>query len=340
MSTNERPGVYTSYEVTSNLSAYGAGGAVGLAAAASSGTPGTVIALTSYAEAISAFGGGNLTELVRILLRNGAPLIYATAVSGNDYDSAFAALMDVSAVKYMVCDSRSATIHGKLQDAIENADENAKYRIGIVETALTERSALITAASAINSERMVMVSHCESSGTPGAVAAAVCGAASAENDPAVPLNGAVLYGLGELGSNFSDTDIGLLVRGGITPVETVAGEVSVVRGITTRSSSGGAPDATWRELTTIQIVDRVIPQIRDSLRARFSRAKNNTQTRGAIRTQVVIELEDKVEREFIDSYSDVTVEPDTEDPTICVVSFEFTVAHGLNRIELRARITV
>ena len=93
MSTSERPGVYTTYEVSSGVSAYGSGGAVGLAAAAENNQDGKVITLTNYAEAVSAFGGGNLTKLVQVLLANGAPVIYAAAVSEGDYKTAFDALM-------------------------------------------------------------------------------------------------------------------------------------------------------------------------------------------------------------------------------------------------------
>ena len=163
---------------------------------------------------------------------------------------------------------------------------------------------------------------------------------ASESDPAVPLNGAELRGLGAIGSNFSDADLNLLVRGGVTPVETADGGISIVRGITSRTTTGGADDATWREVNTILIVDEVIPTIRDALRADFARAKNNAQTRGAIRTRVVIELENYLAREIIDSYGGVTAEASADDPGVCVVSFDFSVVHGLNIIELSAVITV
>ena len=135
-------------------------------------------------------------------------------------------------------------------------------------------------------------------------------------------------------------EIDRLVQGGVTPLEAVGGVVSPVRGITTRTSTGGAPDTTWRELTTILIVDDVIPSIRQSLRNRFSKTKNTGQTRGAIRSQVIVELESKLRSEIIDSYGDVTVSVYDEDPTVCLVEFSFAVAHGLNQIYLTAHITI
>ena len=123
-------------------------------------------------------------------------------------------------------------------------------------------------------------------------------------------------------------------------MESVGGQVSVVRGVTTRTTTGGTADATWRDLSTIRVVDDVIPSLRSALRAKFRRAKNTEQSRGAIRAQVVLELENKLAREIITGYGDVVVSADPEDASRCLVDFSFTVAHGLNQIWLTAHITV
>jgi len=340
MSIHERPGVYTDYTVAGSLYGAPAGAAVGLAASATAGTAGTVTAITEYGAALSAFTGGNLPALVKVLLENGAPVVYCCPVVGGDYDTAFAALMAKPLIRYMVCDSRSATVHGKLKTAIAGADESGKYRIGIAESADTARADLIAAATALNSERMVLVSHHGTSGTAGSVAAAVCGVMAAETDPAVPLNGAALQGIGDIGANFSDADLTLLVRGGVLPVETVGSTVSIIRGITTRTTTAGVADATWREVNTVRILDTVLPGIRDALKTDFARAKNTEQTRGAIRTRVVIELENYLKQEIITGYSAVRAAASAADAGVCEVSFSFTVACGLNVIELSAHITV
>ena len=164
--------------------------------------------------------------------------------------------------------------------------------------------------------------------------------AAGESDPAIPLGGAELKGVDGLEARYGDTEIDTLVRGGVTPVEQAAGVVSVVRGVTTRTKTGEAADATWRELTTIRIVDDVIPTVRDALRARFRRAKNTEQSRGAIRSQVVLELENRKEREIISGYDNVAVSADPDNPTVCQVEFSFSAAQGLNQIWLTAHITV
>jgi hypothetical protein len=61
---------------------------------------------------------------------------------------------------------------------------------------------------------------------------------------------------------------------------------------------------------------------------------------GAIRAQVVLELENFLKQEIITAYEGVTVTADETDPTRALVDFSFTVAHGLNQIWLSAHITV
>ena len=340
MSTMERPGVYTAYEVSSGLRGSGSGGGVGLAAAASAGTAGTVVTVTDDAGAAAAFGSGNMTELVHILLENGAPWVCCCAVEDGDYEEAFAALTAAEGLSFLVCDSRSAEVHAEMLEAISGADEKSKYRIGVVESGVSTRAGLVSAAQSLNSERMVLLSHHCTNGAPGAAAAAVCGVLAGESDPAVPLNGAVLQGIGSIGADFSDGDLTLLVQGGVLPLETLGGRVQVVRGITTRSTTAGTADDTWREVSTVRIVDTVLPALRDSLRSAFARCKNTTQTRGAIRTRVIVELERWVQQEVIESYDGVTVSASANDPTVCEVRFRFGVAHGLNVILLGAHITV
>jgi hypothetical protein len=55
---------------------------------------------------------------------------------------------------------------------------------------------------------------------------------------------------------------------------------------------------------------------------------------------VVLELENKLSREIITGYENVSVTADEEQPTVCLVDFSFTVAQGLNQIWLTAHISI
>ncbi len=350
---HERPGVYSSYDASMVIGASKAAKAVGVAAAASAGAANVPVLLTSYAEGVSVFGEDaagvcGMSTLLRALYKNGANTVYAVAVEmvdgTADYAAAFAALEEVE-VDVVVCDSADAAVHALLKQSVGRASAARMERIGVVGAQGASAPQLIEHAAALNSERMVLVggdvldeNGTRVSGVAGA--AALAGIVASNGDAATPVNGAALAGLTGVCERYNDAQIDLLVRGGVTPLEMVGGAVSPVRAVTTRTMSGEAADATWRELTTILIVDDVIPGIRNALKSRFVRAKNNAQSRGAIRSQIIIELENKLAAEIIDSYGEVSVSADAEDPTVCVCEFSFAVAHGLNRIYLSAHIKI
>ena len=334
---HQRPGVYSVYEASSVLGGTGGGKAAAIAAVSTQGTAGKLYSLASYEEGVAAFGAaGDLTAAIRLLFQNGASKVYAVPVSGESgYAAAFQALELVEEVAVVVCGSATLTTQQALRDSVKSASANRRERLAVVPGGGEEGvEALLQRALAINSERVVLVPG----GLPAAAAAA--GAMAGESDPAVPLGGAELKGLTAIGESWSDSQLDQLILGGVTPLEEQGGVVSIVRAVTTRTKTGSAADATWRELTTIRIVDEVIPNLRNALRARFSRSKNTPQGRQAIRSQMIVELEALVAREIITGYDGVTVTALEENPTVCLAEFRFTVAHGLNQIWLSANITV
>ena len=350
--THERPGVYSQFDASSVVS--GAPGArfVGAAGVCPNGAAADPLIVTNYAQAVSLFGGegGGLTELIRLILRGGAARVAAMPIvkaspGVNDYKAAFAALNDVEDLPILVCDSADLSVQQALRDAVRDASEARRERVAVVGLNADEPTLLTARAKALQSERVMLVaprvlndggevlSGCY-------LAAAVAGVMARNTDPALPLGGAVVPGLGGLNVRYSDNDIDLLVTNGVTPLEELAGEVSVLRAVTTRTETGGAPDTTWRELSTILIADNVISGLRRALRARFTRAKNTAQVRGAIRSQVVMELEAKKMAEIITGYQNVTAVQSADNPTVCEVAFEFGVAHALNQIFITAHILV
>jgi len=348
VTVHQRPGVYSSYDASSVVSGSGGGKIVGLAAVNDKAAAGAVQTVASYEKAVELFGtGGEMAELIRLALKNGASAVAAVPAADEEgYEDAFAALAAAENVDVVICGSTDAEVQKKLRESVLAASEARRERIAVVAGAKGESVAdLVARARALNCERMVLTApgalDSAGEGTSGLyVAAAVAGAIAGEQDPAVPLGGAELKGLFGLDGRYEDNDLDLLILGGVTPVESLGGAVSVVRGTTTRTTSGGAEDATWRDLCAIRVVDDVIPSLRNSLRSKFRRAKNTQRSRGAIRAQVVLELEHKLAREIIAGYDNVTVQADPEDPTRCLVEFSFTAAHGLNQIWLTAHITV
>lgn len=343
LTTHERPGVYSSYDISSVVDSSGGAKSAALAAMSEAGQAGDVYEWTRYEQAVNQLGEtDSLTCLAKLLFLNGAAAVIAVPVKQESgYAAAFASIAKREDIGIVVCDSTTLSVQQALRDSVEEASQARRERICVVCGGEEETvSELVTRAKALNHQRVVLVAPAEEEGTAGSTAAAVAGAIAGEADPAVPLGGAVLKGLNTLAAQYTDNEIDLLVRGGVTPVERVGGSVNVVRGITTKTLTGESPDGTWRELTTILVVDDVIPAVRSSLKARFQRAKNTQQSRGAIRSQVILELENKLSREIITGYENVTVTAREDDPTVCLVEFDFTVAHGINQIWLSAHITV
>lgn len=334
---HERPGVYASYDASAALSGAGGGGTVGIAALSKGGTAGKLYAIGRLEEAASAFGAEDpLTGLIKMLFLNGAGSVRAVPVAEESgYAAAFEGLAGEDGIRVTVCDSTVITVQQALRESVKAASEARRERIAVVGGGAEETPEQLAArAKELNSERVVLTA-------PGsAAAAAVAGAIAAQSDPAIPLGGAELRGVESLTARYTDGEIDTLVRGGVTPLENTAGVTSVVRGVTTRTTTGGAADSTWRELSTILIIDEVIPALRSVLQTKFRRAKNTEQSRGAVRAQVVVELENRVSREIIDGYENVTVKALESDPTVCLVEFAFAVAHGMNQIWLTAHITV
>lgn len=346
---HQRPGVYSSYDIAALRPRHGGRKTVGLAALSQKGTPGEVQTFTSHEAAALVFGGKeeDIVRLIQIILLNGAAAVAVVPVQDQDgYAAAFQTLNAQEGISLVLCDSTDQAIQQALRDSVLAASAARRERIALAAGGNQESvSALIARAKALNCERMVLVAPgtVDAEGSPQSgvdACAAVAGVLAAEADPAIPLGGARLTGLWGLSTQYSDNDIDLLVQGGVTPLESVSGAVSVIRGVTTRTKTGEAEDATWRELSTILIVDDIIPSIRSSLSSRFRRVKNTAQSRGAIRSQVVLELENKKNKEIITQYDAVAVRADEENPTVCLVDFSFTVAQGLNQIWLNAHITI
>lgn len=368
----ERPGVYSSYSASTVSSRSAGRKAVGLVAYHPEGEGDSVAVISSVEEGVALYGSSTLTNLLTVALNNGAASVHCVAMKGeasepatvssqeeefpmmasatqgmltlDQYKAGFALLERVEELPLILCDSTELEVQQALRDSVVLASGLRKERIGIVACGADATVAEMTAkAQQLNSERMALVGgrYTAENGESGILyAAALAGLIAMESDPALPLNGLTLLGVPALEKNDTDNEMDALILGGVIPLEQSGGLVSVVRGVTTRTLTEGAQDYTWRDLSTILVVDDVIPSLRDTLRVKFQRSKNTEQSRGAIRSQVVLALESKLASEIIVSYDGISVTASEEDPTICLVDFSFGVAHGLNQIWISAHVNV
>lgn len=342
---HERPGVYSDYDASS-AHVTGSGACV-LGLVGYADNPEGLYTVTSAGDGAAL--GGALPAMLRLMFENGASTVVvspAPARAVAAYQAALERLLAQRTASYCVFDTDDGEIQAAMAAAITAASGRKGECIGLAGMSQSGVSQLVARAETLNCERMVLVGPAvrlegDSSFSGGwMAAAALAGVLAAEPDPAVPVHGSRLSGLDAVDGTLSETQIDTLVRGGVTPVEMTGGAVEVIRTVTTRTKTAGAADDTYRELNTMRVIDEVIPAIRTALSAKFARAKNNRVTRNAIRTQVLVELENRISRQIIDGYGTVRVAPAQTDPTCCEVSFPFTVTSGLCRIFLTAHISV
>jgi len=337
-SLTQRPGVYSDLEASEVRYSSGKGRTAGLLCLCDAVAPGLYTVASAFAASATFGAYEKITELCSLLLKNGASAVVCSVYdSETTPEEAASAFLTEESAYVLACGSSELAVQTALLSVAAGASAQRREKICVFGMENADIASLTERAAALNSERAVLVGVPSGDGVGAAAAAA--GAICAISDVAAPVVDISLEGVTAEGM-YSDDDFDALIVGGVTPVEAFGGAVSVSRGVTTRTTTGGSYDTSFRELTTILIADEVIPGIRESLTAMFRRAKNTAATREAIRTQVILELESRILSEIIESYGTVTALADAEDPTLCLVSFDFVVAHGLNRVHLSAIITV
>ena len=340
---HERPGVYVEYDATSRIAATG----MRIAGVAGIGSGGGLYRFASAQSAGQTFPNTTpLGKMLQLAFANGAARVVCCPVAENTLDAYTAALerlVTEGEVNCLALETESMQLLKELGQHLCAMDVPCICFAGPNAPAM---DALALMAQTINCERMVLLGPNvryageESYGGGCLAAAAMAGLVSAQTDPALPLHGARLLGLDGVKETLSESQIDAMVRAGVTPLELIGGQVSIIRAVTTRTMTEDVPDDTWRELTTMCILDDVIPAVKNTLAAKFLRRKNTAVTRNAIRSQVAIVLDDRVRREIIEGYDSLQVEAVESDPTTCRVSFAFSVVHGLCRIHLSIHILV
>jgi len=344
--TGERPGVYSSYSASLVTSRRSGGKTVGVVASGAGDLAPRRV--SSLSEAAQSFGGDAIVmELLSLVFQNGAPSAIVVLAGENPTEqeiTAAAGKLETEDCGVVICTENSLAAMKIMRDMAESAANSRRERVYI--TAADGTAAELCAlASELQSERTVVFGPLPKTSentvlSAAALAAALAGQIAALSDPAIPLGGGTLSGIAAKTLTLADSVVDTLVRGGVSPVETVSGRVTVVRAVTTRTRSGESEDFTWRELSTVMIADDVLSTLRSALRAKFLRAKNLSTTREAVKTQVMVELEAKKNSEIIADYGEISVNQNETEPSRCDVSFRFAVASGLNQIVIGAQIVI
>lgn len=348
MTNDLRPGVFSAYTVISGTPAERSEQYAAVCAPALGGEAGKVYRVTTEAQVQEQFTGGTLLTAARLLLRCGVaqvlciPATVDGSVPGDEaYGRAFAAAEELENVGVVLCDSPRTSVQGLLLESVERSCRNLKERIAVV-TADTMDGA-VTNARALGSERVCLCyPACRyGSVSDGFLTACAFAGRLLTSAPAAPMSGEALFKDIQLAAdNLPENDVQRLLRAGVTVFETAGGAVECIRAVTTRTQTGGVDDATFRNLSTVRIIDSILSRARASLKLLLRSAHSRGTQLPSIVSQMTVLLAQARDEGLVNSFEAPRASPSAEDPSICVVELSFEAATAINQIHIMAHISV
>lgn len=343
----QRPGVYSDYQTSSILYSKKTGKRIAIVAK-SNAEANKIYNVQKLSDAQAIFGEDSVMySLCKAAFENGSCDILAISVDdlNEDYKKAFKILEVTENVSVVICDSTESSVQQLLMQSVINASQSKKERIGIV-SASEDQTELTKWASQFNNERILLIAqnpvNLEGNKLSSCIlTAAIAAIISQYTDPSQSFNGVAISGFSSLSKLLTEDEVDEYITNGIIPLEVVAGQVEIIRAVTSKiKSDNGVTDKTFREINTVLIIDEVIKSIREVLNDNILKAKNNIATRSAISSQVVVKLQEFLDANIIDSYATPIVYQSDDDATICIVEIDFTVSQGINQIHIMVNINV
>lgn len=341
---NQRPGVYSRYDVSSAYTTPRSMQYAAVVAKATSGETGVLHSFTNYAQLIEAFSPDTeqtaLRGCVQILLQSGVSRVYAVAVEDGGYEAALALVEEIDGIGAVVCDAAAQADLNVLKTSVLASSEAQRERVAYCAAGANSAE---DAALALNCERVVLCCP-EVKQSGGSVAhavysaAAIAGMALAKGDPAWNFSGEELTTV-EDPAAIAESGIQTLLAAGVTVIENSGSRTECVRALTTCTQISGETNYTLRALNTILCIDDVMSAMRSALKATLRRRISGNSL-DAIRSQAAVVLADKKADGIIEEYEAPQVSIHSEDPTVCVVELAFHVAHVISQIYVSAHIQV
>ncbi|MDR0889255.1 MAG: hypothetical protein LBM28_01235 [Oscillospiraceae bacterium] len=340
--THVFPGIYTQFGAAKG-SAVSAARMVAVIAPADAAEG--VQLVTSEQQAATLYGmTSQMYRLLIACMANGSGSLYAFAVESDTvsaYQSAMSALFAACKPGLLVIASGNLNVQLAVRSVLD-----ANACIGLVGLSSGTRYDYLERARALCCERMVLIAPCAMAANEvlfdaACAAAALAGALSALNSPTTSLHNIPLSGITALSEDYDDSTMGGLIVGGVTPLRQSGGQMQIVRVVTTRAADTDlvAADA-FRSLNAVLITDILLQTLRRALDERFALAQNNGLTRNAVYNCVLLVLQDLRRRGYLESFEALQVFPDSEDQTLCRISFTYHIAASLHSIAVSAALSV
>lgn len=309
----------------------------------------TITTIGGTADAIALFGSSSpFVEAVKVLITNGVtnivgvvvdPTVVAPATIADKYEKAMDATLDYASIKCVLIDSFDATHIQALNAHLITAEAADKFRYSVVApnpATTTSQSAIIAFAATVDSDRIFIPGPtCTTDGTTATPAVTVAAGLMAvivteTSDPALPVNGVTISGIGSVSRPVLETEKALLVAGGVTPLYNYNGDVVIYRLVTSSN------DEVWHDGTTRFIADYVLNSNEELLRANYKRTKNVARILESIKTDLKVNMEAIEKLEIIENFdpTTLTVIKDPADLYGALVDYQFDVVTPLYTITI------
>lgn len=206
-----------------------------------------------------------------------------------------------------------ATNLGKVKTYLDLVSSGVEERPGRAFAAVTGAKNVatqVTLATGLNHERTHLVYLPGSPTAPWVIAATVAGAVAAQSDPAMPFSGKPLPRVvaPAVASGLIRSEQETLLTNGVTPLEADgAGNVTIVRLVTTRTITGGTQDLTLLDTNPIAILDYFRQEVRAMFKRKYADAKLNPRVVVAVRQDaigVAMDLQDMEILQKVEEYKD------------------------------------
>lgn len=342
---NQRPGVYSRYDMASLYTAPLSRKYAAVTAMTAGGEAGKTYRIKTYSEACEIFlpdtEGIFMRSIIAVLLGSGVSEILAVPV-GDGYEEALSLLETAENIGAIICDSQEPGVLAALKDRVQKNSAERRECLGFC--GIAEPDAAISAAEALNCERIVLACpqvtyRASGASSPVIAAAALAGKILASADAAINLNGEEFAALASVGI-LPEKTIQALLTAGVTVFENVGGAVECIRALTTRTKTNGAPDRSLAGINTMLITDDVMSSLRSSLKRVLRGGRAGGSPIDSIRSQAAVVLQEKQSAGLIESFDPPHCRASESDPAVCVVELSFAVAHVISQIHVTAHILV
>lgn len=163
---------------------------------------------------------------------------------------------------------------------------------------------------------------------------------SSIEDVVYSLNGKTISPDFKLLQNTTDDNIKQLIDAGVCVFENQNNIITLIRAVTTKTLDKEAPDYTYKNLSTILIIDTIIPDIRKILKTKLLNANNSSKTLNSITALIVSKLDSYVDMNYISSYRKPHIYINDKDAGVCFVELSFTIVQGIYQVYLNVQVSV